>query len=71
MSSKLWVILTGGMLGIVAMRFVIGRLLTIIERYPQLVDLSFAIIAWVAFKLLTEFLHKEHTRTSKSRSGSR
>ncbi len=59
MSSKLWVILTGGMLGIVAMRFVIGRLLTIIERYPQLVDGAFAIIAWVAFKLLTEFLHKE------------
>jgi len=47
------------MLGIVAMRFVIGRLLTIIERYPQIVDGAFAIIAWVAFKLLTEFLHKE------------
>jgi len=59
MSSKLWVILTGGMLGIVAMRFVIGRLLTIIERYPQIVDGAFAIIAWVGFKLLTEFLHKE------------
>ena len=55
---KLWVILTGGMLGIVAMRFVIGRLLTLIERYPQLVDGAFAIIAWVGFKLLLEFLHK-------------
>src|SRR4051812_12502478 len=59
MSSKLWVILTGGMLGIVAMRFVIGRLLTIIERYPQLVDGAFAIIAWVGAQLLLEFLHKQ------------
>ncbi len=59
MSSKLWVILAGGMLGIVAMRFVIGRLLTLIERYPQLVDGAFAIIAWVGSKLLLEFLHAE------------
>lgn len=57
MSKKLWVILAGGMLGIVAMRFVIGRLLTLIERYPQLVDGAFAIIAWVGAKLLLEFLH--------------
>jgi len=59
MSPKLWVILTGGMLGIIAMRFVIGRLLTLIERYPQLVDGAFVIIAWVGSKLLIEFLHQE------------
>ena len=59
MSPKLWVILTGGMLGIVAMRLVIGRLLSIIERYPPLVDGAFVIISWVGFKLLVEFLHRE------------
>jgi YkoY family integral membrane protein len=59
MSPKLWVILTGGMLGIVAMRFVIGRLLTLIEQYPQLVDGAFAIIAWVGAQLLLEFLHRQ------------
>ena len=59
MSPKLWVILTGGMLGIVAMRLVIGRLLAIIERYPPLVDGAFVIISWVGFKLLVEFLHRE------------
>jgi YkoY family integral membrane protein len=59
MSPKLWVILTGGMLGIIAMRFVIGRLLSLIERYPQLVDGAFVIIAWVGSKLLLEFLHQE------------
>jgi YkoY family integral membrane protein len=60
MSTKLWVILTGGILGIVMMRVVIGKLLTIVERYPPLVDGAFVIIAWVGIKLLLEFLHSAH-----------
>jgi YkoY family integral membrane protein len=59
MSPKIWVILTGGLLGIVMMRVVIGKLLSLIERYPPLVDGAFVIISWVGLKLLLEFLHKE------------
>ena len=59
MSPKLWVILTGGILGIVMMRLVIGRLLALVERYPPLVDGAFVIIGWVGAKLLVEFLHAE------------
>jgi YkoY family integral membrane protein len=59
MSPKIWVILTGGILGIIMMRLVIGQLLSIIERYPPLVDGAFVIIAWVAVKLLIEYLHAE------------
>jgi YkoY family integral membrane protein len=59
MSPKLWVILTGGILGIVMMRLVIGKLLSLVERYPPLVDGAFVIIAWVAVKLLVEYLHVE------------
>lgn len=57
MSDKRWVIVTGGLLGIVAMRLVIGQLLAVIQRYPALVDGAFVIIAWVGVKLLIEFLH--------------
>ena len=57
MSPKTWVILTGGVLGIVMMRMVIGQLLSLVERYPALVDGAFIIIAWVGFKLLVEYLH--------------
>lgn len=57
MSSKLWVILTGGILGIIAMRLVIGQFLAIIERYPALVDGAFIIIACVGIKLVVEYLH--------------
>lgn len=59
MSSKTWVVLTGGILGIIMMRVVIGQLLAIVERYPPLVDGAFVIIAWVGFKLLLEFARRE------------
>ena len=54
-SSKKWVVLTGGLLGIVAMRVVISQLLSIVRRYPTLVDGAFVIIALVGAKLLTEY----------------
>src|SRR5262249_50326802 len=34
MSSKTWVVLSGGLLGIIAMRVVIAQLLAIVRRYP-------------------------------------
>jgi YkoY family integral membrane protein len=56
-SEKLWVVITGGILGIVMMRMVIGRLLSLIRRYPALVDGAFIIITWVGVKLLLEYGH--------------
>ena len=57
MSPKTWVIITGGVLGIIAMRMVIGQLLRVVRRYPALVDAAFIIIAWVAIKLIVEYLN--------------
>jgi YkoY family integral membrane protein len=57
MSKKLWVVLAGGLLGIVAIRVVIGQLLSLVRRYPAIVDGAFVIIAWVGVKLLIEYLH--------------
>jgi len=57
MSSKTWVIISGGVLGIITMRMVIGQLLVIVRRYPALVDGAFIIIAWVGIKLLVDYLH--------------
>jgi YkoY family integral membrane protein len=57
MSPKAWVVMTGGVLGIVALRLVVGQLLSVIERYPALVDGAFIIIAWVGIKLLLEYFH--------------
>ncbi len=58
-SDKLWVIISGGILGVIAMRLVIGHLLVLVNRYPPLVDGAFVIIGWVAVKLVLEYLHDE------------
>ena len=63
MSNKEWVIIAGGILGIIAMRLVIGQLLRVVRRYPSLVDAAFVIIAWVAIKLLVEYLNGIHVIT--------
>ena len=57
MSPKTWVVITGGILGIVMMRMVIGELLRLVRRYPALVDAAFVIIAWVALKLVIEYMN--------------
>src|SRR3954464_14407037 len=59
MSKKTWVVLAGGLLGIIAIRVVIGQLLSMVRRYPAIVDGAFIIIAWVGVKLLLEYLHDE------------
>jgi len=58
MSQKTWVVLSGGILGIIAMRLVVGQLLAVVERYPILVDGAFVIIAWVGARLLVQYLHQ-------------
>jgi len=57
MSPKTWVVLAGGILGIVAMRLVVGQLIKLVERYPPLVDGAFIIIAWVGLKLCLDYMH--------------
>ena len=56
MSPKKWVVLSGGILGIIAMRMVV---MALVERYPAIVDGAFIIIAWVGVKLLIEYVHGE------------
>jgi len=68
MSPKTWVVITGGILGIITMRLVIGKLLALVRRYPALVDGAFIIIAWVGLKLMLEYLGTEgwiHIEISK------
>ncbi len=57
MSPKRWVVIAGGVLGIVAMRLVVGQLIALVERYPALVDGAFVIIAWVGLKLGLDYFH--------------
>jgi len=60
MSRKIWVIIGGGVLGIIAMRVLIGQLLGIVRSFPSIVDGAYVIVAWVGVKLFIEYLHGIH-----------
>lgn len=56
MSPKLWVVCTGVFIGILALRFVAGACLKLIERYPILEQTAFLLIGYVGFILVFELL---------------
>ena len=51
-SEQVWVLLLGGMLGIIMMRTIAGVFLTLIERVPELETTAFVLIAIIALKML-------------------
>ena len=56
-SRVTWVVVTGGILGLVAMRVIAAQLLKLVESYPPLVDGAFIIIAWIGIQLSLEYLN--------------
>lgn len=55
LSSKLWVLILGGLLGILAMRFAAQGFVTLLQRFPNLESAAFAAVAFIGLKLLAEF----------------
>jgi tellurite resistance protein TerC len=54
MSPKLWVVCTGVFIGILALRFVAGWCIKLIERFPILECTAFLLIGYVGFILVIE-----------------
>lgn len=53
-SSKFWIVVCGGVLGIIAMRFVAGVFISLIERFPNLIASAYGLVGLVGAKLLVE-----------------
>jgi YkoY family integral membrane protein len=51
LSKELWLIYTGGVLGIIAMRFAAGGFLALLERFPGLEHMAYGLVGWIAVKL--------------------
>ena len=58
--DKTWVLITGGLLGIIMMRLLTMRVLSLIQTYPRLIDAAYVVIAWVGFELVVKYLHEVH-----------
>jgi YkoY family integral membrane protein len=57
LSPKQWVVITGGILGIITMRMVAGAFLNVIKRYPRLVDGAYVIVFFIGAKLFAEYFN--------------
>jgi YkoY family integral membrane protein len=53
-SKKVWVILMGGMLGILCMRLVAGVFIRLIERFPLFKHTGYALVALIGYRLVSE-----------------
>ncbi|MBA3685234.1 MAG: hypothetical protein H0W72_08340 [Planctomycetes bacterium] len=55
LSDKLWVLILGGLLGILAMRFAAQGFVALLQRFPRLEGAAFVAVAVIGAKLLLEF----------------
>ena len=53
-SREFWVIFTGVAIGILLIRLAAGIMVTIIERYPRLETVAYAVVGWAGLKLMLE-----------------
>lgn len=66
LSDKMWVVCTGVFIGILALRFVAGQCIKLIEKYPVLEHTAFLLIGFVGMLLVTELtFHVEIHTTEK------
>jgi hypothetical protein len=51
-SQELWVVVTGGFIGLLAMRFVADLCVRLLRRFPALEATAYLLVGWVGVKLL-------------------
>ncbi|MBX3097583.1 MAG: TerC family protein [Fimbriimonadaceae bacterium] len=49
--DKIWVVYLGAILGIVLLRFAAGAFIRVLDKYPGLEHLAYALVGWVSVKL--------------------
>lgn len=59
-SGQFMVMLAGGLMGVIIMRFAAHKFVQLLEKYPQLETAAFVIVGWVGVKLLVMTLAHEN-----------
>jgi YkoY family integral membrane protein len=57
---KLGIVYLGGILGIIAMRYVAGYFIILLERFHGLTAGAYLLVAWIGLKLVMSGLHNAH-----------
>jgi YkoY family integral membrane protein len=50
-NGKVFIVVVGGILGIITMRFVVRYFLILLDRFPGLAEGAYALVAWIGLKL--------------------
>jgi len=58
-SGQFTVMLAGGLIGVIIMRFAAHKFVRLLEKYPQLETAAFVVVGWVGVKLLVMTLSHE------------
>ena len=53
-STKLWVIYSGAVIGLVAMRFAAVGVLSLLKKFPALITYAYVLVAWIGIKLVSQ-----------------
>ena len=56
-NGKLFIVFTGGVLGIITMRFVVRYFLILLDRFPGLAEGAYWLVAWIGLKLAISGIH--------------
>jgi YkoY family integral membrane protein len=55
-TGKFLIVITGGILGIITMRFVVRYFVLLLDRFPGLAEGAYVLVAWIGVKLVTSGL---------------
>ena len=58
--DKIWVVVAGAMIGIVLLRFAASAFSKLLDRYPLLNYVAYALVGWVGVKLISHAFHSAH-----------
>src|SRR5205823_13766510 len=53
--DKLWVVVTGGMLGVIVMRFAAVLFIKLLEKFPRFEVSAYLLVAVIGFRLLVDW----------------
>lgn len=59
LTQKVWVVMTGGLIGLLAMRFAASLFIKLLDKFPRFEPTAYLLVAIVGVKLLVEGFAKE------------
>lgn len=66
LGNKIWVVYTGAIIGVILLRFAAGFFIKLLEKFPALEHMAYAVVGWAGVKLL---FHAGHTYTEFAKPG--